>query len=339
MAELAKHMPTLIDVARILAPDGSIGSIAEILSEENEILDDIPWYEGNLPTGHQLNIRTSKPTPTFRLLNEGVVPVKATTGQIVEGCAIMETRNHTDKNLAELNGNTAAFRLSQDRAFIASMGETLANTMVYGDISVNPERFNGLASRYFSISGETTSAQIIDAGGTGSDNTSVWLVAWGPGKVYGIYPKGSRAGLDHQDLGIQEVITNTTTGATLRAYVSWFQWLCGIAVEDYRYVVRICNIDASDLATVGDTSDTSANLFKYMSLALDMLPSGSSNPVFYMNKTTRAYLRVKLMNKTNVHLTLEQVVNGMGTKRPTLYFDGVPCRRIDKLTSAESRIT
>lgn len=340
MAALSSYMPTLVDIAKILAPNGSIGQVAEILQEYNDILEDITWQEGNLATGHQLNIRTSKPTPTFRLLNQGVVPAKSTTGQIVEGCAIMEARSHIDKNVAELNGNTAAFRMSQDKAFIAGMGDALSDALIYGDISSDPEQFNGLATRYYSLSGETTSAQVIDAGGTGSDNTSIWLVCWGADKVYGIYPKGSKAGLQHQDLGVQEVITNTTTGATMRSYVSWFQWMCGIAIADYRYVVRIANIDISDLETASDSSDTSANILKYMSQAVDLVPPGGGyRAAFYMNNRVRSMLRVKLLDKSNMYLTVADVTGASGLSRKELQFMGYPCRRIDAILNTESALT
>lgn len=340
MVALSSNMPTLLDIARRLDPNGSIGTIAEILQNYNDILEDIPWVEGNLPTGHQFNIRTSKPTPTFRLLNQGVVPAKSTTGQIVEGCAILEARNQIDKNVAELNGNTAAFRMSEDQAFIEGLSDTLSDTIIYGDISADPEQFNGLATRYYSLSGETTSSQVIDAGGTGSDNTSIWLVGWAMDKVFGIYPKGSKAGLQHEDLGLQDVITNTTTGATMRAYVSWYQWLCGIAIKDYRNVVRIANIDVSALATASDLSDSSANILKYMSKALDLLPPGGNyRPVFYMNNATRAMLRVKLLAKSNIYLSVNDVTGASGIARKELQFMGVPCRRIDSILSTESKLT
>lgn len=340
MGALASTRATLLDVARRMDPNGAIVPIAEILQEYNDILEDIPWIEGNLPTGHQLNIRTSKPTPKFRLLNQGVVPAKSTTGQIVEGCAIMEDRSEVDINVATLGGNAKEFRASEDMAFIQSFSDTLADTLIYGDISSDPEQFNGLGSRYYSLSGETTSAQVLDAGGTGSDNTSIWLIGWAPRKVYGIYPKGTKAGLQHKDLGVQDVITNFTTGAKMRAYVSWFQWLCGLAIEDYRCVVRIANIDVSDLVTASDSSDSSANILKFMSRAIDMLPPGANiSPAFYMNNTARSMLRVKLMDKSNVHLSVENVTGASGISRKELQFMGIPCRRVDSIVNTEAALT
>lgn len=342
MSTLSTVRPTLLDVARILDPQGKISMVANVLQEYNDILDDIVWYEGNLPTGHLITQQTSKPTPYFRLLNQGIVPQKATTGQVTEGCAIMENRNQIDINLANLNGNSVAFRASQDKPMIEAFSDTLADTLIYGDVSVNVEQFNGLASRYFSL-GTTfvTSSQVIDAGGTGSDNTSIYLVCWGPNKVYGIYPKGQKAGLQYEDLGIQEVTTNSTTGARMRAYESWMQWQCGLCIEDYRYVVRICNIDVSALLTASDSSDSSANILKFMMQALAKLPPYAGlKPVFYMNATVQAMLGVKLLDKGNLFLTMQEVKNSP-VFRPNgvLSFQGVPCKRIDSILNTEARIT
>ncbi len=342
MATLGATYPTLLDVARRLDPDGSIATIAEILQQYNENLDDIPWLESNLATGHQTTVRSSRPAPTFRLLNAGVVPNKATTGQVVDPAAILESRSHIDVDLAMLNGNTAAFRLSEDRGHIESLADTLSTTMIYGDISVNPEKFNGLASRYFSLgSTYTTSSQMISAGGLGTDNTSIWLVGWGQESVFGFYPKGSKAGLNVMDDGIQNILIDTTTGAYLRAYVSTYQWKAGITVKDYRYVIRVCNIDISNLETASDSSDTSANILKFMSMAIDKLPpSGSIRPAFYMNERVRAMLRVKMFDKSNVYLSLGELYGESIPRRSRqLLFMGIPCRRIDSLTVTEAQIT
>lgn len=342
MGALTTYFPTLLDVARRLNPNGSIAMIAEILQQYNDILDDIPWVEGNLPTGHQTTIRTSKPTPTFRLLNQGVVPHKSTTGQIVDACAILEDRNHIDINVAKLNGNSAVYRASEDKAFVQGFGDLLASTLIYGDTSANPERFNGLAARYFSLATtHTTYANIIDGGGSGSDNTSIWLVCWGEDKAFGIYPKGSQAGLQQRDLGEQSIIDPNQIGAYMQAYITWFQWMCGLCIRDYRSVVRIANIDVSNLATASDSADTSANLFKLMSRALDKLPPNmSGRKVFYMNEATRSMLRVKMLDKANLFLQMSQL-QGSSIARPdgVLTFMGVPCRRIDAILNTESQIT
>lgn len=340
MGVLASDRLTLLDWARRLDPDGKIAAVVETLNEYNAILDDITFVEGNLPTGHKVTIRASLPTPTWRLLNKGVVSTKSTSNQITEACGMLEAYSTVDKDLAMLNGNTSEFRFTEDIAHIEAMNQAFAETLIYGDTSVDPEKFVGLAPRYYSLTSTvTTYDNVISAGGTGTDNTSIWLVGWSPATITGIFPKGSKAGLQVNDLGEQTVLD--ADGNPFQAYRTHFQWKCGIAVKDWRYVVRICNIDISDLETAGDTSDTSANLLKYMSMALDKLPdNGMVRPVFYACKRVRAMLRVKLVNKSNTYLTLEDWKTPIsGLNRPTLMFQGVPVRRIDQIDVNEAQIS
>lgn len=335
--------PTLYDVATRTDPGGEIADIAEILSEYHMIMDMLPYYEANLPTGHQHTVRNSLPTPTFRLLNRGVVPSKSTTGQIVDTIALLEERSHVDIEVAKLNGNSASFRLSEARAFLQGMTNTIADTLITGDVSVNPERFNGLQSRYFSLGTTyTTSSQMISAGGVGSDNTSIWLLGLGPDGVFMTYPKGSQAGIEHMDRGIQTVVDANTTGAYLEAYVDVWKWKAGLAVKDYRNVVRICNIDVSNLSTFGDGTDTSANILKYMSLAIDNLPPDhkAMRPVFLMSKATLSALRFKALTQTNVNLSIQQWFNESVPRHMNpVFFQGIPCLRMDAITETEATIT
>ena len=342
MGVLGSSWPTLLDWARRTDPDGKIAKVAEILNKYNEILDDLPFIEGNLPTGHKTTVRASIPAATWRLINRGVVPVKSTSNQIVESCGMLEAYSEIDKDLALLNGNTADFRLSEDTAVIEGMGQAVATALIYGDVSVNPEQFTGLAPRYYAVSGATTSPNVIDAGGTGAVNTSIWLVGWSDQTIHGIFPKGSQAGLKFEDLGEQTIYDGQTFPGAGRyqAYRSHYQQKIGISVRDWRFVVRIANIDTTNLATAGDASDVSANILKYMSMALDKFPPvGSVRPVFYMNQTVRAMLRVKLISKSNLWLSLDDIKGASGITRPTLSFQGVPCRRVDAITSTEARVT
>jgi len=333
---LTSNWPTLLDVSKAMAPDGSIAQVAEVLTTYNDILDDIPWYEGNLPTGHQTSIRSSLPTPSFRLLNQGVVPAKSTRGQVVDPCAIMEGRSQIDVDLASLNGNTAAFRKSEDDAFIQGFNKLFTDTLVYGDSSTNADRFNGLSSRYYSLTGEATSGQVISAGGGTTNNTSIWLIGWGPNKVFCTYPKGSMAGLQFKDEGI-DTIQMTTAGAMMRAYVSWFQWKAGLVVADYRYVVRVANINTTQLLTASDATDTSQNIMKLMVRALGLLPPiAGIKPVFYMNNTVATMLSIKMMDKGNAYLTVNELKN-TPVYRPNLQlsFQGVPVKRVDSILNTE----
>jgi hypothetical protein len=342
MATLSAVFPTLADVARFTLPNGSIErNLAEVLQEYNDILDDIPFIEGNTNTGHVSVVRSSVPAGTWRLINKGIAATKSTGAQIVNTCGSLEALSHLDAGLAELGGNKESIRFTQDMGFVQGLSNELSQTLIYGDQGSAPEEFDGFASRYFSL-GTTyrTSTQMIDAGGTGSDNTSIYLVCWAPNSVYGIYPKGTSGGLKMTDDGLVTITDPNNSGTFMRVWQTHFKWLAGLAVDDYRSVVRICNIDISNLETAGDGSDTSANILKFMSKAMDFIPPGKLvRPVFYMNNRVRSMIRVKMDNKANAFLTVDNVTSASGFGRRQLSFYEIPLRRIDSILNTESQIT
>lgn len=331
MATLSMNQATLLDLAKRIDPDGKAAVIAEMLSQDNEILDDMQWIEGNLPTGHRTTVRTGLPTVAWRKLNKGVPDSKSTTAQIDEACGMLEAYGQVDKDLAELNGNTAAFRLSENRAFIEAMKQEMASTLFYGDTGIAPEKFLGLAPRFSSLSGAENSQNIINAGGTGSDNTSIWLVGWSENTVHGIVPKGSQAGLIHEDLGLD--IVRDADGNKYRAYIDHYQWKCGIALRDWRYVVRIANIDVSDLTK---NASAGADLIDLMTRALERIQSlDGVKPVFYCNRTIRSFLRRQTVNKVASSTLAYDTVAG----KPALRFAEVPVRRVDAILDNEVALT
>jgi len=324
---------TLLDVARTLDPNGGTAAIAELLSQDNEMLMDMPWYEGNLPTGHRLTVRTGLPDVVFRKLNSGVPSSKATTAQLDEATAILEARSEIDKDLAMLNGNTAAFRLTQAKAFLEAMNQKMQTQVLYGD-KLTPEAFVGLAPRFddvpTTVGGAESKDNVIDAGGTGTDNTSIWLVGWGQTSIHGIYPKGSQAGLVHNDLG--EIDAFDSSNNRFRAYSDQYQWKCGIAVPDWRYVVRIANIDVSDLTK---NASAGADIIDLMTQAQEKIHSLTGvRPAYYCNRTIRSFLRRQTVNKVASSTLAYDEVDG----KPALMFGEVPVRRVDALLNSEARV-
>ncbi len=335
---------TLLDFAKSIDPDGRVARVIELLGQSNEMLTDMRWIEGNLPTGHRTTIRTGLPGVIWRLLYQGVPASKSVRAQVDDAIGMLETRSEVDKDLATLNGNADAFRLSESQAFLEAMNQNMAETLVYGNSAINPERFTGLAPRYSSL-GAVNGANIIDAGGSSTDNTSIWLVVWGENTVSGIYPKGSEAGLIHQDLG--EIDAFDGSNNRYRALAERWQWKGGITLRDWRYVVRIANIDVSDLiAQTGTQAPTAATaVMKLMLRAMALIPfMGMGTPVFYSGRTAKSMLSIAALDKSNAAVTIEPAVNQFGAVSPgsagngTMRFFGVPVRTVDRLTQAETRV-
>ena len=337
MATLNSGVLTLADWAKRLDPNGKVPVVAELLSQSNEILEDAVFMEGNLPTGHRLSIRTGLPLVYWRSLNQGIPNSKSTTAQVDESCGILEARSEIDKDLAMLNGNTAEFRLSEDRAFIEAMNQTQSSTMFYGNPATDPRQYLGLSTRYGTISGAGNAQNIIDAGGTSTNNASIWLVVWGEDTVFCPFPKASTAGLLHEDLGEQTIFgTDAASNSTrMQALATRYQWKNGLAVKDWRYVVRICNINTANL--VANTA--AADLIALMSRSLDRVPNlARGRACFYMNRTVYSILRLQALNKSNYALAIDKGLNQFGSATSWLNFEGVPLRRVDQLLNTEARV-
>lgn len=333
MATLAAGALTLADWAKRLDPDGKVPVVAELLSQSNEILEDAVFMEGNLPTGHRVVIRTGLPTAYWRSINQGIPTSKSTTVQVDESVGMLEAYARVDKDLAELNGNTAAFRLSEDTAFLEAMNQAQASTMLYGNPATDARQYLGLSTRYGTISGAGNSQNIIDAGGTSTNNTSIYLVVWGENTVFCSFPKGSKAGLIHEDQGVLTVYDSNNN--PFQAYQTHYQWKNGLVVKDWRYVVRIANINTANLVA----ESSAADLIKLMSRALDRIPNwGMGRAAFYMNRTVYSMLRIQALNKSNYALSVQQALNQFGEPRNWTSFEGVPLRRVDQLLNTEARV-
>ncbi len=333
-AALTSTYLTLADWAQRQKPAGGVDSIIEVLASSNPILADANVMEGNLPTGHRSTQRTSEPAGTWRLLNYGVAAEKGTTEQVTDLCGILEGYSKLDVDIASLNGNEPAFRASEDDAFISGMSGTVATALFYGNQGTDPEQMQGLSPRYNSLA--TTASyytQTIAGGGADTDNTSMWLITWGPKTCSLIYPKGSKAGLQSEDLGKQ--LVTDTNNLMYQAYVTRFQWKLGLALMDYRYVIRICNIDnsllSSDAATGTDLMDKMLDAY-YARPTVDL--GKMAKTYFYCNKTVAKFLHKQAQNKSNVNLTID---NPAG--KPVVSFLDAAIRVCDKITVAESLVT
>ena len=330
MAALTANNPTLLDVARRTDPDGNISTIVELLNQTNEVLDDMTFVEGNLETGNKTTVRTGLPTPTWRKLYGGVQPAKSTTAQIQDSCGMLESYAEIDKALADLNGNTAAFRLSEDAAFIEGMSQKMASTLFYGNEGTEPEAFTGLAPRFNSLSAQNAD-NIVNAGGVGADNTSIWLCVWGPQTGFGIYPKGSKGGLSMTDKGQVTIENVDGSNGRMEAYRTHYRWDAGLTIRDWRYFVRIANIDVSDLNTVANTK----NLVNWMIAASERIPSfGKGRACWYVNRNIREKLRTGILEKVSNNLSWETV-----SGKRVMTFDDIPVKRVDALLNNESLVS
>lgn len=330
MPVLSAINPTLADVAKRLDPNGNVDTVVEILNLTNDLLDDATFIEANNITSHRTTVRTGIPAPTWRKLYGGVQPTKSTTIQVTDNIGMMENYAEVDKALVDLNGNTTAFRMSEEVAIIEGFNQEFAKTLIYGNEGTEEAKFTGLAPRYNSLS--AASGDNVISGGGATNLTSIWLVCWGPQTIHCLYPKGSKAGLQITDKGQVTIENVDGAGGRMEAYRTHYRWDTGLTVRDWRYAVRIANIDVTALTK---NASAGADLIDLLAQAVERLPAiGMGRPVFYGNRTIRSFLRRQIANKVaNSTLTMETVGG-----RKVVAFDNIPFKRVDALLNTESQV-
>lgn len=336
MAVLNANQLTLLDVVKRTAPDGHIDNkFAELLNQQNPMLNDMVLVKANEKTSHQVVIRTGLPPAYYRSINAGVPSGKSTTVQVRESMAAFEQRCTVDTKQLALSDDAAALMMSESVAFIESMNQAVADMLFYGNPAVDQRQALGLATRYGSLSGGNAQ-NILDAGGTGTDNTSIYLVNWGPETVFCPYPPGTSAGLQQKMLGEQRVLD--ANGNAYQAMEALYQWDIGMVVKDWRHAARICNIDVSNL--ISETA--AADLIKLMTRLIFRIPSmGMGNPAFYMNRTVMSMMAIQAMNKSQNAIAVQPALNQLGQIVPGKFeytFLGVPMRLSDRLLNTEARV-
>ncbi len=326
MAELERGAQlTLLELAK-RTNNAELLGIVEALEETNEILQDAVWLPGNDLTSHVVNIRDSLPSGTWRAINEDVSPEASTTHQDREEIGMLESYMEIDVALAALAPNPRRYLMDEEKAFLEGMGQTYADTIIYGDQITNPSAFDGFDTRYPNLSDNDAKGRDLnfDGGGSGSDTMSLWIIQWGPRKVYMVYPRNSRT------LGIQRKFLGQTTKESstgLReVFRTWFKFNGGLVIEDDRCIKRIANIETS-----GSSNTLDEDLIIE---ALNKMPNQGRGSRLYTNRTGMTQFDILAKDKTNVNYNPNAPFG-----QPLYTFRTHPIRLCDALLDTETAIT
>lgn len=347
MATLTPGAFTYAEWALRHDPNGAVATMVNMMSQTNGILDDMLTVECQSGNAFQYTQIVKLPTPSRRVYNQGVARTISAAAQLTATAKAYADQVVIDKDIVELNGNGNEVRAAEDMIHMQALGQLVASDLFYGNAASDPTQFTGLANIYNTVSTATSAIakNVLDMGGTGSTNTSVWLVNWGPKAIHTIYPKGSQAGMKHQDFGLVPNISDANNN-TFPGYMSWLEWKLGLAIHDWRQCVRACNVDVSLLS--GGSAPNLINMLAKMVHRLPVQPVGvgpvntsdavpdkivMNRPAFYCDRTVLEYLDLQAQNKTNVLLKLVEW-DGM----VILTYRGVPIRCVDALLDTESRV-
>ena len=345
MAERELNARENLLLAAKMTHNNEIVDVAEVLNETNSIVEDAVVQRANDITSHVIARRTALPSVSWVKVGNGWNATTGLLNQVRETMGMLKARYLCPEDVMRLQPNPAKYRQQQERAYIESMGQELANTLV-GNVasgalsptSAPPEEFAGFQYRLASLSTDDTKYCLGNGGTNAGGHTSIYFVQWKPGGVYLIHPRNTDGGgLKKKDEGRvytsgDNSIASTSASAPnptnqLWAYITEFSWDVGLCVEDTRCVKRLANIDS--VATSSDTLNEDniiriRNNFKHTDGTIYM----------YCNETVYTQLQILAKDKTNVYWGEN---NPFG--KPQMYFLDMPVRRCDAITNVEATIS
>lgn len=316
---------SLVEQAKRIDPSGAQALIAEILNRKmGNLLQEAPWMPSNDIWTNKTTRRGSLPTGSRRKLNQRISASVSRTTEIMDVIETLEDYCDVDQALVDSMPSPALFRAGEVDAFIEGLGQTIVSDILYGDSNADPDGMHGLAARLGTVDGRF----IIDAAGTGSDVTSIYIITWGQASAHLIYPKNmaSSLGVKHEDKG---QVTSETSSGLIEIYRDHFIIRCGMVVRDPRAIARLANIESAGSSNTFDEDDLIA--------LLNNMNTGPGTRI-YCNETIMTQMQIRAKDKNNVNYTPGgNALSG----EPQLYFGGVPVRHFDReiLLNTETAIS
>lgn len=304
--------------------DDKTAYLVEKLAQTNPLVDDMVFAECNDGAGHEVSFHNDG---SRSLARPGGSRGRFGTGKIERDSDVDRALMAASKSLPE----ATKFRENEDMAVLDAMSFEMQRQVFYGNMVEKPDEFMGFSQFYNTLDPALAqnAVNVIDAGGAGDANMSIWLAAWSPETAFGIFPEGSKAGLLHLDRGEMDLFD--ADGHKYRGYRSFFKWDCGICLPDWRCIVRIANVPISE-------AGVPVEMPALMDRAIELLPRRTlrKRPIFYMNRPARFYLDVQALAKAEEKKFLEIVeVEGV----PQDAFRGFPIHVVDALGVDERRVT
>jgi hypothetical protein len=320
---------TLADWGQFFDESGKPNRIIELMNQENTILDDLLFKEATHEDGNRTTLRTKLPEVIWRKLYKGIPFSKSAVASVKDPVGMLAGRTMIDVDLLELHGGQAkAYRESELRAHGEAMRQEVARALFYGSIKDNPDGVHGLHPRY----PYRNSPHVIDAGGSGSECASMWGTVWGDNDLMGIFPKGSRAGLQHK--AIPEYDAHDDEGDPFRAVGDEVKWYLGFSLADWRGVVRICNIPVADL-TKAKGDDGFIDLHRLTIMAKNKIPAHKRPRMkWYVNEEVMTALELQASDAGNVQLRYGELFSSKNVP----FLHGAPVRQCDALLTTETAL-
>lgn len=341
MATLSQSTLSMIDQYKQVDGKGRLIDVIEVMNNTSQnIMDDWVWMQCNSGLQHTRSIRTGLPSVAWGMLYSGIAQSKSTKQTVQDTTGFVEALSSVDKRQLDLYaGNEVAIRSAEGRAFIEAMSQELVTALFYHNSDTDPKKPKGLGARFGVKATSGAGNQIVDAGGTGSDNTSIWFVEWGYDGLSVIYPEGTTAGISRENKGEQRVLDGS--GNPYYVEEELFRCHAGFSLGDWQRIARIANVDVSDMRS------GSVKLYDFMRSAYYKLKSRRTSKV--ADQTNPG--RVAIYCNRDVLEALDRLATNQGTTdnftslkwgeiegKEVLTYRGIPLRETDAILNTEARV-
>lgn len=300
MSILGSSFVTVSDMLAMTRPDGSLETeVVNRVAKTNGLFSKLPFMKGNKTDGHQQVQLVTVPTVGYITYNVAPTTSKAGRVQRTDTVGTISTYSKVDPNLAKDQDNPEAFRKSEDIAFLESTINQASTDIIYANSASEALKFDGLAVRYGTVNTtrHNSGYYMINGGGSGSDNTSIYVAKIGPGGLMGLVGKNGTIGIQTIDHGDKVWIADSA-GTQMPYMVTEIKLELGLTVKNPGAVVRICNIDKSALVT----ESSAANLQKLIFKAAEMIENVDGQTAVICNRTVKAHLGIQAFQKTTLGL-------------------------------------
>lgn len=343
---------TLFDHAKMFDAKGeNILPVVNMLAQSNPIINDAAVKESNSDSGHQYAVMTGMPEVTWRRAYEGVQPSKFTQKVVNETYGRASTVSVVDVAVAEKGGKVSEVRAAQARTHLEAMSQEMANKLIYGSTADDEKAFVGLAARYNDTTADSARnlVRVKTSVGSTTHRSSIYLVGWDKDKIFGFYPKGTKAGIKIYDYNPNGQPTKLfdAAGNPFPGYMTQYEWLMGLGVQDWRFGARVANIDEDDL----DTKAKCGALYDAFLEAVNSIQNlNGIKLVAYASRKVKFALRngflaagggaaaVQVAPTVQQNNTLTSSGN-TGYSANTFYIDGIPVKAEDAISNTEALVS
>lgn len=312
--------------------NGKAVRIINMLTKRSALMRTAHIMEGNQPLGHKTEQLTGLPTAVIKRFNKGFAASQGSSSEVTFEMAQFATKSQIDRDLAMLGGNPGEARMRRADRYMEALTQTYETQMFYG--ANGDEAFPGFAAYYSSLTGSNISENVITASGASGSQCSSYFVSWGMERISQAYPKGFEGGVEHIDASPNGPIYQADidgTGQTLYFVDEWRLW-ASLVLEDWRYGVRVCNQDVSDLNA--NTSGYLETVLRAWTKAYYRLPEVNAGTRIYAPRLMAEMLHNAAVNRATGTLTV-----GEFEGRPVTKFIGIPIEYTDNLLLTESVVS